>query len=554
MREGTGHDAVPGGTGPDRDVAGSPGPESSAAHQFAPAFRSAPVFLSQLAGPDLVIVSATPGTGPALGTGDAALIGRRLADVVREPEGRRLVEAVRRVYTTGNQAYDVGWRASSGGQAGEPDGAVFSLSVMPVCEPGGSVSGVAVAGLARTSQQRAPGGRGEAGDAGAGGEPDPAGTDAAPGPAVPAGLPVLPRVRLAARYLPARKDQGASGAWIDAMVLPQRVIALMAGTAGHRFRTVPGAAAQLRRLLRGTLRTAAGPAQTLSYLSDLAAGPGDDPGATAWVARLDPATGELRYASAGHPMPLVCAPSGEATFLPPRDSAEEDPEGSTKTHVPPGGVLVLYPGTAARPPDTGSTGGSQRQLADLAAAVMAGNNSAAAADTADRMCAAVAAQLAEWSEGGEVMVLAAHRLREPGADWSMEFPADPRALAGLREGLHGWLEELGVWESDCADVELAVWEAAVNAAVHGRPTVGTGTVRVSAGLDDAGNSVIRVSDRGRWRVGDSPASGQQWSGGRGLSVISQVSDELSISPGPGGTTVTMRRRLRRPVTTSPAAG
>ena len=41
--------------------------------------------------------------------------------------------------------------------------------------------------------------------------------------------------------------------------------------------------------------------------------------------------------------------------------------------------------------------------------------------------------------------------------------------------------------------------------------------------------------------------------GRGLSVISQVSDELSISPGPGGTTITMRRKVRRPVTTAPAA-
>jgi anti-sigma regulatory factor (Ser/Thr protein kinase) len=185
---------------------------------------------------------------------------------------------------------------------------------------------------------------------------------------------------------------------------------------------------------------------------------------------------------------------------------------------------------------------------------MAGRDGAAAADTADRMCAAMAEQLAEWSNGDEVMVLAAHRLRKPDADWSMEFPADPRALAGLRAGLHGWLEELGVGESDCTDVELAVWEAAVNAAVHGRPGEGPARSGVSAGLDGAGSAVIRVSDQGRWRVGDSRASGHGWSGGRGLSVISQVSDELSITPGPGGTTVTMRRRVRRPVTTGPAAG
>lgn len=508
-------------------------------------------------------MSATPGTGPALGTGDAVLIGRRLADVVRVPEGRPLVEAIHRVWATGNHAHDLRWRTpSGGGQPGEPEGAVFSLSVMPVCEPDGSVRGIAVAGLARAAQLRGTGGRdGEAGVVVAAGSPDPAETDATAGSAVPADLPVLPRVRLAARYLPARKGPGAGDAWMDAVVLPRREIALMTGTAGHRFRTVPGAAAQLRRLLSGTLRAEGGPTQTLSYLSDIAAGPGG-PGATAWVAQLDPATGELRYGGAGPARPLLCTPGGQATFLSPRGSADGGPDGgadgppdgSAMTVLPPGGVLVLYQGTAARPQDGAGTGGGQRRLADLAAAVMAARDAAAAADTADRMCAAVTEQLARCSGGEEVMVLAAHRLREPGAGWSMEFPADPRALGGLRRGLHGWLGELGVRESDCADVELAAWEAAVNATVHGRPSLGTGTVRVSADLDGAGNAVIRVSDRGRWRVGDSVASGHGWSGGRGLSVISQVSDELSISPGPGGTTVTMRRRVRRPVTTDPAAG
>ena len=97
-------------------------------------------------------------------------------------------------------------------------------------------------------------------------------------------------------------------------------------------------------------------------------------GVTAWVAQLDPATGELRYASAGHPMPLVCKPGGEATFLSPRRGAEGRPGGGggATTDVPPGGVLVLYPGTATRPRDGDSTVGSQRRLADLAgASVMA---------------------------------------------------------------------------------------------------------------------------------------------------------------------------------------
>ena len=126
----------------------------------------------------------------------------------------------------------------------------------------------------------------------------------------------------------------------------------------------------------------------------------------------------------------------------------------------------------------------------------------------------------------------------------------------VARGLEGVDQEfvLRVSQSGRADVELAVWEAAVNATVHGRPRRGTGIVRVWAGLDGAGSAVIQVSDRGRWRVGNPPASGRGWSGGRGLSVISQVTDEVSIAPSPAGTTVVMRRRVHHPVPAGPAAG
>ena len=182
---------------------------------------------------------------------------------------------------------------------------------------------------------------------------------------------------------------------------------------------------------------------------------------------------------------------------------------------------------------------------------MAGNGSRAAAGTADRLCAAAADWLARGSDGGDVMVLAAHRLPEPAADWSMEFPADPQALTGLRAGLRDWLADMGADAAGRADVELAVWEAAVNAAVHGRPSRGPGRVTVHAGLDSTGNVLIQVTDQGRWQLGDTPGSGQGWAGGRGLSVISQVTDEVSIAPSPAGTTVVMRRRVHHPVPAGP---
>ena len=47
---------------------------------------------------------------------------------------------------------------------------------------------------------------------------------------LPAGLPVLPQVQVAAQYLPAPRDQAECGAWFDAPILPGGVVALMAGT------------------------------------------------------------------------------------------------------------------------------------------------------------------------------------------------------------------------------------------------------------------------------------------------------------------------------------
>lgn len=76
---------------------------------------------------------------------------------------------------------------------------------------------------------------------------------------------------------------------------------------------------------------------------------------------------------------------------------------------------------------------------------------------------------------------------------------------------------------------------------------------VQAGLESTGNVLIQVTDQGRWQLGDTPGSGQGWAGSRGLSVISQVTDEVSIAPSPAGTTVVMRRRVHHPVPVGPAA-
>lgn len=355
----------------------------------------------------------------------------------------------------------------------------------------------------------------------------------------PVALPVLPRLRLSACRRPAAG--GPEGDWLDVLVLPDGATALVIGHVRADGGAMAAAGGRLRAGLRGSLREGAAPADALAGLAG-AAGSTVAREATACLAVLNPVTGELRYATVGQPGPVICTAAGADGHL--AEPASESP-GPGAGHpaagtaiVPAGAVLLLYR-------NRDSAAGTARRVADLASAVLAGGGSAAPAELADRVGQAVLAGLTGEGAPGPATLLAAHRPLAPVPGWSMNLPADPVALRGLRTRLRDWLHDLGVSASDRTDVELAVWEAAVNAIVHGRPAAGPATITVHADLDDAGRAVVQVADRGRWRAPDPSDPGRRWPGGQGLLVIRQAADDVDISPGPDGTTVTVRRRLSR---------
>ena len=246
-------------------------------------------------------------------------------------------------------------------------------------------------------------------------------------------------------------------------------------------------------------------------------------------------TGVLRYASAGQPWPVICGPAGADGWLAwpagePAAPGASPLEPGTAV-LPAGAVVLLYcgrPGLIGRE----SPAAGARELADAVSPALAAGEPAAAADLAGQVGPAALASLT--GGGGAATVLAAYRLGAPVAGWTMNLPAEPLALRQLRVRLQDWLQELGAAAPDRTDVELAVWEAAVNAIVHGRPPSGDATVTVRASLDDTGRAVIQVSDRGRWRPPGSADPGRPWPGGQGLSVIRQATDELDIAPGRPG--------------------
>ncbi|HYF72830.1 MAG TPA: SpoIIE family protein phosphatase [Nocardioides sp.] len=121
--------------------------------------------------------------------------------------------------------------------------------------------------------------------------------------------PVVDGIELAARYQPATTYQ-LGGDWWDAFELPDGRIALAVGdVAGHGV-SAASAMTQLRTALRAYLFEGHGPAACLDQLDRLMDGLLDQRIATAAVALLDPGTGRVSMASAGHPPPLLVDDGG----------------------------------------------------------------------------------------------------------------------------------------------------------------------------------------------------------------------------------------------------
>jgi anti-sigma regulatory factor (Ser/Thr protein kinase) len=111
--------------------------------------------------------------------------------------------------------------------------------------------------------------------------------------------------------------------------------------------------------------------------------------------------------------------------------------------------------------------------------------------------------------------------------------ADPAEIAAVRVAVRD-LAVRGGFAERAGDLVLALDEVIANAQEHGRPPI-----RVEAWAD--GRLVVEVSDAGAgfdrarvWSTHPPPALGRR---GRGLWIIRQLTDLVSVSSGADGTTV-----------------
>lgn len=128
-------------------------------------------------------------------------------------------------------------------------------------------------------------------------------------------VPDLPGITVYSRYLPAATEARVGGDWYDVMPLRAGRVGLVVGDVAGQGVRAAAVMGQLRTGLRAYLREGHEPGAALTLTDVLTSELSPTMMTTVWCGVLDPATGRLSYANAGHPPPAVIGRTGEVIFL-----------------------------------------------------------------------------------------------------------------------------------------------------------------------------------------------------------------------------------------------
>ena len=222
---------------------------------------------------------------------------------------------------------------------------------------------------------------------------------------LPDDLPALPGMDLAIRYLPATEGVDVGGDWYDAFALGGRRVGLVLGdVVGHNLASA-SAMSQIRNALRAYAVDDPDPSAVLRRTNTAVAHLLPDTMATVFYAVLDLATGEMAYANAGHPPPLLTSASGARYLAAPSGlmlGVADGVEYSTGTaRLACGDTVLLY--------SDGLVEDRARSIDECFDALAAAYGQGAGT-TADEMCATAQATLPGATDRADDICLLAVRL------------------------------------------------------------------------------------------------------------------------------------------------
>jgi len=348
---------------------------------------------------------------------------------------------------------------------------------------------------------------------------------------LPRALPDVLGTELCGRYVPAGEALEIGGDFYDATALGDgRLVVTIGDVAGHGV-LAAAVMGQVRQAVRAYAFEGHTPAGLMDRL-DLLVSDSGLAMTTCLCGILDPASGLLRFANAGHPPPLVRRTDGTVERV---TEGLSHPLGVTMAHrhteaevqLELGEALLLYTdGLVERRGEVIDVGIDR--LADRLAVGFT---------SAEEACERIVEELAQ-NLADDAALLAVTRTPMAGERLHTVIHAHPNRLAEVRRRLAAWLAAHGASRAEANDIVLAAHEAAMNSIEHAYGP-GDAEITVTAVVGEDGVE-ISVHDSGRWRESRSEHRG------RGRSIMSALMDDVSVDTGPTGSTVRLRRRLEEP--------
>ncbi len=361
---------------------------------------------------------------------------------------------------------------------------------------------------------------------------------------LPQGVPELPGWQIAAYYQPAR---AVGGDFYDFLQLPDDRLGLIVGDVTDKGVPAALVMATTRSMLRAMALDGATPGQVLERVNDQLC-PDIPPNmfVTCLYAILDPATGQLRYANAGHDLPYRRSADGvaelRATGMPlglmPRMAYEEK-----EITLSPGDTVLFYSDGIVEAHSRERDMFSFPRLMGLMEKHPGGS-------ALIEFLLAELAQFtgAEWEQEDDVTLMTLQRTSPPtppkagekGEVWrtlsEFELPSEPGNERDAMKRMAETVAELGLPGPKLERLKTAVAEATMNAIEHGNKNRPELSVDVAVRASEAAISV-RITDHGGGPpIPESCApdleaklAGLQTPRGWGLFLIEKMVDSMRVT-------------------------
>jgi anti-sigma regulatory factor (Ser/Thr protein kinase) len=378
-------------------------------------------------------------------------------------------------------------------------------------------------------------------------------------------LPDVQMVTLAARDHEAPAGTAAGTEFYDVFGMPDGRLALAIGHVVGAGVTAAPVMAQIKVGLRGAALASSDPNIIFSALDELvsrldrtwpalpghgqgsaepdAAGFGDELFVTALLGVFDPATGDLTLASAGHPPPAILLRPA-ATDAP--AETERLAELAPVEPGPPLGIAgarpviraVLQEGDALIAVTDGLLRGQERGKEQGAAALLRTLNTTSATAARSISQHVVDTLIGEHGLEHDCAVLVVVRGSRALQSASVLVPPHTIAVRGARRWVRAQLESWNLDEEKIATAVMCVSELVTNVVEHaGTPARLT--------LELADQLLVTVEDTGTWSAPRIEREDHSALQGRGLALVSAITDAMGHARGAGGSTVWFEIELDR---------